>query len=215
MGKRMRARQMLDVGQPSLIPIMNLVCLLIPFLLYTAAFVQFACIHVASPRFQNRTAVTPPDDEQEQALSLMLIITDQGFRLAASGGVLPEGCASSADEGGSTSAPTVPLNPNAQSCTDRQGYPSGQQRQERSNLRLGPPACAYDFGRLRECIQRIHEEYPDERQIIISGENRIDYDVLINSMDATRGLDTCNPHANPPVTEGCWFPEVILSSGVA
>lgn len=204
MAKKARARKMADYGGVSLIPIMNLVCLLIPFLLYTAAFVQFACIHVASPRFQNRSQVTPPDDQQEQTLNLMLIITDQGFRLAASGGVLPEGCASAADEGGSTSAPTVPLNPGAESCTDSSGYPSGQQRSDRQQLRLGPPACAFNFERLHECIVRIHEEYPEERQIIISGENRIDYDVLIHAMDATRGTE------DAPL-----FPEVVLSSGVA
>jgi hypothetical protein len=93
--------------------------------------------------------------------------------------------------------------------------PSGRARQERGQLRLGPPACAYNFQRLHECIQRIHEEYPEQRQIIISGENRIDYDVLIRAMDATRGENSCSPHSNPPATEGCYFPEVILSSGVA
>lgn len=203
MGSR-KPREDLKVEDVNLIPIMNLVCLLIPFLLYTAAFIQFACIHVASPRFQNRSAVTPPDDQQQEALNLMLLITDQGFRLAASGGVLPEGCASAAEEGESASAPTVPLNPGAESCTDAQGYPTPQQRAERSNLRLGPPPCAFNFQRLHECIVRIHEEYPDERQIIISGENRIDFDVLINAMDATRGTE-----------ETPLFPEVILSSGVA
>lgn len=204
MAKKMRAREAMKIGDVSLIPIMNLVCLLIPFLLYTAAFVQFACINVASPRFQNRATVTPPDDEQQQQLNLMLVITDQGFRLAASGGVLPEGCASAADEGGSTSAPTVALNPGAESCTDSQGYPSGGARQERTQLRLGPPACAYNFQRLNECIVRIHEEYPEERQIIISAENRIDYEILIRAMDATRGTE------DVPL-----FPEVVLSSGLA
>lgn len=198
-----KVRELEKPGEVSLIPIMNLVCLLIPFLLYTASFVQFAIIDVASPRFQNRSATSVQDDEQQEALNLMLVITDQGFRLAASGGVLPEGCTSS--EGGAASdAPTVPLNGNANSCTDRGGYPSGGERRERQTLRLGPPACAYNFERLHECIVRIKDEYPDEIQVIISGENRIDYDVLIQSMDATRGTE-----------ETPLFPEVVLSSGVA
>ena len=201
---RKGARLPLKSGEVSLIPIMNLVCLLIPFLLYTAAFVQYAIIDVASPRFQNRSQVTPPDDQQHEALNLMLVITDQGFRLAASGGVLPEGCASSTEAGAAQDAPTVPLNTNSASCTDDSGYPSASQRQARQALRLGPPACAYNFERLRECIVRIKDEYPDERQIIIGGENRIDYEVLIHAMDATRGSD------DTPL-----FPECILSSGVA
>lgn len=204
MAKKMRARELPDVGDVSLIPIMNLVCLLIPFLLYTASFIQYAVIDVASPRFQNRSSVSPPDENQQEALNLMLIITDQGFRLAASGGVLPEGCTSSNEAGAPSDAPTVPLNSNSEGCTDRRGYPSASQRQQRSALRLGPPACAYNFERLHECIVRIKDEYPDERQIIISGENRIDYEVLIQSMDATRGSE-----------EQPLFPEVVLSSGVA
>jgi biopolymer transport protein ExbD len=203
MAKKLRARELPDSGEVSLIPIMNLVCLLIPFLLYTAAFVQYAVIDVASPRFQSRATVTPPEDEQQESLNLMLLITDQGFRLAASGGVLPEGCASSSEAGAASDAPTVPLNPGSDSCTDTRGYPTGSDRQDRQALRLGPPPCAYNFDRLRECVERIKDEYPDERQIIISGENRVDYDVLIQSMDATRGSPE-TPH----------FPDVVLSSGV-
>lgn len=199
-----RKRELPDLGDVNLIPIMNLVSLLIPFLLYTAAFVQYAVLDVASPRFQNRSAVTPPDENQQQNLNLMLVITDQGFRLAASGGVLPEGCASSAEAGAASDAPTVPLNSNAQTCTDNRGYPSPRERQERRALRLGPPACAYNFERLHECIVRIKDEYPDERQIIISAENRIDYEVLVHAMDATRGTE-----------EAPLFPEVVLSGGVA
>jgi len=207
MAKKMRARELPDLGEVSLIPVMNLVCLLIPFLLYTAAFIQYAVIDVASPRFQNRAQVTQPDEQNQEALNLMLIITDQGFRLAASGGVLPEGCASSTEAGAASDAPTVPLNPNAESCTDNLGYPTASQRNSRTALRLGPPSCAYNFQRLRECIVRIKDEYPDERQIIISAENRIDYDVLIHAMDAARG-DAEN-------REQQLFPDVILSSGVA
>lgn len=201
-----KVRDQMEPGDISLIPIMNLVCLLIPFLLYTAAFIQYAVIDVASPRFQNRAAVTTPEEQNQEALNLMLIITDQGFRLAASGGVLPEGCASSTEAGAASDAPTVPLNPNAEGCTDSQGYPTGMQRQSRQALRLGPPSCAYNFQRLRECIVRIKDEYPDESQIIISAENRIDYDVLVNSMDAARG--------DAESREQQLFPDVILSSGV-
>ncbi len=204
MAKKLRARTMPDLGEISLIPIMNLVCMLIPFLLYSASFIQFAVINVASPRFQNRAQVTPPDDNEREALNLMLIITDQGFRLAASGGVLPPGCASSTEEGGGTAAPSVPLNPGSDACTDSKGYPSGRDRQDRSQLRLGPPSCAYNFQRLHECIEEIHEEYSEESQIIISGENRIDYEVLIRAMDASRGTE-----------EAPLFPQVVLSSGVA
>lgn len=204
MSKKARAREMLDIGDVSLIPIMNLVCLLIPFLLFTASFIQYACIDVASPRFQSRASVTPPTDEENQSLNLMLVITDEGFRLAAQGGTLPDGCTASTEAGAAQDAPTVPLNPNHQSCTDSSGYPSSRQRQERSQLRLGPPTCAYNFARLRECIERIKADHPSERQIIISAESRIDYDVLVGAMDACRG--------DAEERDEQFFPDVVLST---
>jgi hypothetical protein len=43
-----------------------------------------------------------------------------------------------------------------------------------------------------------------ETQIVIGGENNIDYDVLIRAMDAARGTP-----------EAPLFPQVLLSSGVS
>jgi biopolymer transport protein ExbD len=63
-------------GDP-LIPIMNLVCMLIPLLLYGAVFVRFVTLEVNSPKMTNAPAQQPPD--QNEKLSLTVMITDQGF----------------------------------------------------------------------------------------------------------------------------------------
>jgi biopolymer transport protein ExbD len=94
----------LTATEVNLIPCMNLICLLIPFLLLTAAFIQYAVINVASPRFGQVTSDQPPPDEIQ--LNLTIAITDQGFRIAASGGVLP-GIDQGAD--GATAGPTIPM----------------------------------------------------------------------------------------------------------
>ena len=62
-------------GDP-LIPVMNLVCMLIPLLLYGAVFLRFMTIEVNSPRMSN---VPQEQPEQNEKLNLTVMITDQGF----------------------------------------------------------------------------------------------------------------------------------------
>ena len=63
-------------GDP-LIPIMNLVCMLIPLLLYGAVFVRFATLTVNAPKIVPGDIKKSPD--QNEALNLTVMITDQGF----------------------------------------------------------------------------------------------------------------------------------------
>ncbi len=59
-----------------LIPIMNLVCMLIPLLIFGVVFVRFNVIDVNAPSQTTRDA--PPDTE---ALDLAVMITEQGFHI--------------------------------------------------------------------------------------------------------------------------------------
>jgi len=73
----MKRREMeLYEGDP-LIPVMNLVCMLIPLLLYGAVFVRFVVVEVNSPRMSQVPQEQPPD--QNEKLNLTVMITDQGF----------------------------------------------------------------------------------------------------------------------------------------
>lgn len=60
-----------------LIPILNLVCMLIPLLLYSAVFVRFMTLEVNSPKMSNAPAETPPDADEK--LNLTIMVTDKGF----------------------------------------------------------------------------------------------------------------------------------------
>ena len=71
-----RREMKLAEGDP-LIPILNLVCMLIPLLLYGAVFVRFMTLEVNSPRMTNAPAQQPP--EQNEKLNLTVMVTDQGF----------------------------------------------------------------------------------------------------------------------------------------
>lgn len=58
-----------------LIPIMNLVCMLIPLLIFGAVFVRYKVVNVDAPK--NNISILPSD---ENALHLTVFITSQGFR---------------------------------------------------------------------------------------------------------------------------------------
>lgn len=187
----------IDQGDKSLIPVMNLVCLLIPFLLYTASFVAFAAVPATAPRI----TPGPPRDQVEtpERPNLALVITDQGFHVRAPEGAAPASCGR-AEEGRAV----LPLRASAASCVDGAGYPTPRDRAERQALRLGPPTCAYDFEGLEACIGELHAEDPAADRIVILGERNVGYDVLIRAMDVARG-----PESAPR------FPDVVLGSGVS
>jgi biopolymer transport protein ExbD len=63
-------------GDP-LIPILNLVCMLIPLLLYGAVFINFMTIDVNAPKIAQPSSQQKPDENE--SLNLTVMITDQGF----------------------------------------------------------------------------------------------------------------------------------------
>ena len=73
----MKRREVESIEGDPLIPIMNMVCMLIPLLLYGAVFVRFVIIEVNSPRMSQVPSQQPPD--QNEKLNLTVMITDQGF----------------------------------------------------------------------------------------------------------------------------------------
>ena len=73
----MKRREVDSVEGDPLIPILNMVCMLIPLLLYGAVFVRFVVIEVNSPRMSQVPQEQPPD--QNEKLNLTVMITDQGF----------------------------------------------------------------------------------------------------------------------------------------
>lgn len=205
--------QDVDVGDINLVPIMNLVCLLIPFLLLSASFMQYAVINVAAPRI-NSSAAQPPQEQDRQPLNLTLVITDQGFYFRA-GQPLP---------GQQAQATTDATSQGAEITLDDCGGPddpprmTGRLLAERDRLQLGPEACRYNWARLRERIIEIKEQYNDDTQVIISAEPKTDYQVIIKAMDTTRckvHRDTDVISANPPCggQDNELFPDVVLAAG--
>ena len=72
-----KKREPTDMGDLNLIPLMNLVCLLIPFLLLSAQFIQIGIILVQTPRLKNQSSADKKD--KKQALNLTVVMTGKGY----------------------------------------------------------------------------------------------------------------------------------------
>src|SRR5687767_11301712 len=61
----------------------------------------------------------------------------------------------------------------------------------------------FDWDALTTCVARVHSQFPDERQVILSADPNIEYQNILHAMDAVRaqGADEL-------------FPDVMLSAGV-
>ena len=72
----------------NLTPMMNLIAILIPAILISVVFVEVAVINVSAPAIGS----TPDTEDQEKPdkppLNLTVTVTDKGYTVAGSGGVL-------------------------------------------------------------------------------------------------------------------------------
>lgn len=100
-----RGKAEVNSEPPNLIPIMNLMTILIPFLLLSAVFVKIAVLNSSLPT--SAAADSPPTEEPDKPkeedqprLNLTVTITNQGFTVAGSGAVLA---------GPQPGQPTVPM----------------------------------------------------------------------------------------------------------
>jgi hypothetical protein len=83
-------RESTEHGELNLLPIMNMVCLLIPFLLMAAQFIQIGVIVIETPR--SSRVPDPNRSPPKDALDLTLVVTDQGLYLKSRHGAeCPEG----------------------------------------------------------------------------------------------------------------------------
>ncbi len=162
-------------GDP-LIPIMNLVCMLIPLLLYGAIFVRFITLEVNSPKMSNAPAEQPPDAEQK--LNLTVMITDQGFHFKVNPRYrMP--WMSMATEGSGSSGPDIPKKDDD-----------------------------WDYDELNRRLKELKDNHREETQIILGAEDDIEFQVLIQAMDNSRGETTSENK------KGDLFPDVTLTRGV-
>lgn len=163
----------------NLIPIMNLVTILIPFLLMAAQFVHLAVIDSTLPAIGPPQPSEPQEEPDKPPLSLSLGIMAKGILVVGADHVLyPDGAPEyGADE---EKPPTVP-------CKSS-GVCNG--------------AADYDWDELTRLLTKIKQEYPDDENVILVPDSRIQYEVIVSTMDAARKDG-----------EDILFPFVVIAGG--
>ncbi len=151
-----RSKRGADAEDLDLVPIMNLVTILIPFLLMASSFVSLAVIDSTLPAIG---APEPRSDDQDETLGLSIAITDEGFTVMGNDSALK-----SADlEEGETPGPNVPCK--QLGC---------------------PTLASYDVQELGRLLGELKDRWPDEENVILVPESDVQYEVIIVTMDTTR-----------------------------
>ncbi len=180
-----RRKKLADAEELDLVPIMNLVTILIPFLLMASSFVTLAVIDSTLPAIgQPQQVEQDPDDKPPLMLSLM--ITNKGITVAGADAVLfPEGAPELAE--GEERPPTIPC-PGSE-CAGMDDY---------------------DFLELTRILGMIKDEYPDDENVILVPESRVPYEIIVKVMDHSReDVDSKNDDG----TYRTLFPFVVIAGG--
>ena len=168
----------------NLIPIMNLVSILIPFLLMAAQFVHLAVIDSTLPAISNAPA-EPQEEPEKPPLNLSLIVTDRGITIAGADAILNPG-----------------------------GAPPGPTEERPPTLPCKGGACtnmdSYDWKELTRLLSLIKDEYPDDQNVILVPDSNVRYEVIVKTMDTSRD-DPDNKGSDGKSRE--LFPFVVLAGG--
>ncbi len=200
----------------NLTPMMNLITILIPVLLVSTVFVEIAVINVAAPAIGGAPQDDQPDKPDKPPLNLTVTITDKGYTVAGSGGVLgdkpAEGEAAAAPD--AASGPTIPIVQQATSCKAYRGTWPPPRSKNRDSARCEKAEdtrtfWVYDMEALREKLIEIKDGFPDEHRIIIAGEPDIEFESLVDVMDMSREVK------DPGGEIRTLFDEVVLSPGLS
>jgi biopolymer transport protein ExbD len=194
---RRRSKSQEDI-ELNLLPFMNLMTLLIPFLLASAQFVTLAVIDSSLPAIGAPKTTTEQKDDKPP-LNLTVGITGEGFTVAGSAAVLGGGTGGPAAVADKSSAPTVGKTSDDAYCRKSQCGSSPECQHE---------TPCHDYKALKELIVQVKDEYPDEENVIIAPNADINYYVLVSVMDATRD------HKPEGASEReLLFPNVVVAGG--
>ncbi|MFK7991996.1 MAG: ExbD/TolR family protein [Sandaracinaceae bacterium] len=181
-----------EMGELNIVPFLDIVVNLIIFLLATVQSVlAIAQLDAQLPTLGRRVGRSASDSDSS-TLNLSVTITAEGIIVSGSGGKLAPGCTQTQ----SGRVITVPSRNGVLEWSTEVRAGSG--RDATITSQVGPTSTA-----LTECVQRVHERFPDESQVILTADPEIEFENVVGAMDALRG-----PGPEP------LFPDVMLSAGV-
>ena len=166
----------------NLTPIMNLVTILIPFLIMAAQFVQLSVIDSTLPAIGQPVPTDPPKPDDKPPLQLSLALSSNGINIMGADTVIyPDGKPEFAE--GEERPPTLP-------CI------SGGECQNVED---------YDWKTLREKLNLIKDEYPDDENVILVPNSDTQYEIIVRAMDTSRD--------DPDADSRTLFPFVVVAGG--
>lgn len=146
-----------ELDDINLVPIMSILVILIPMLIYAFTFFEVTVQSVAAPKMGTGKAKTKETDEKKP-LNLTVLISDDGFMLKY-------------DEeqmGGEQEAPIK-----------KAEFPPDKDHGDR-------PYWDYDYATLHNRLARVKEKFPQEEQINIGAEMHIPWQIIARTIDAAR-----------------------------
>lgn len=155
---RRRIRDEEEAGELNIVPYLDILMNLIIFMLLSmTGLAAFGILNVNAPNYGGGASAAAGDDGTPKLL-LTVGISNKGFYVAATGGVLGQQA-----EGQPQAAPG-------------QGEPTIPKKGDGS----------YDFASLNGQMVKIKQEFPNETKVIIAAQNEIPYETLVATMDACR-----------------------------
>lgn len=172
---------------------MDMFGVLIPALLMMSAVVEAAIINVVAPS-QDSAPSTPPPQDDKPPLNLTVTVVEGGFFVSGSQGLLtPDGGPLDIQRPAS-----IPIVEKMVACSRFRGThppPRDKNRDlppcDEKRPKMGQPDSqrnfwVYDIDALSKIIIDIKDKNPEERRIIISPAKTVQYETLVDVMDATR-----------------------------
>jgi biopolymer transport protein ExbD len=149
-----------DADELNIMPLMNIIMLLIPFLIMSTEFIKIGVINVSAPKLNNAsTPQTTPQKKPKKLLNLTISVTRKGFRLLTRGNQIPDGCDIS---------------------------PSALQGKNKDKPTIAKVDGKYNVISLKKCLFKIKKEFPDEKRVIIMAEPEIKYTTISTVLDSSR-----------------------------
>ncbi|MBI3185779.1 MAG: biopolymer transporter ExbD [Myxococcales bacterium] len=175
--RKLRPKEKEEMGELNIVPYLDILMNLIIFMLLSiTGLVTFGILNVNAPSY-GAGVQGPGEDPSQPKLLLTVGISNKGFYVAATGGVLgqqsPEGAAAAPGQG----EPTIPKLPDG----------------------------SFDYAALSEQMVNIKQAFPNETKVIIAAQSEVQYEALVATMDACR--ETTGPSRRvlfPDVTLGAF-----------
>lgn len=198
-----------DLVELNLNSMMDLFAVLIPALLMMSAVVEVCVLNVSAPAIGAPSNSDQPDTPDKPPLNLTVTITDKGYIVAGTGAVLNGAPAAAGAEQG----PTIPIVKKNIVCSRyRNTWPPPRERNRNDAKCVNPleerSFWVYDTEALTAKIREIKDAFPEEHRIIIVAEPDIEYESVIDVMDATRDYKDSSGEMR------ILFDEAVLSPGI-